>query len=104
VTPTLAERGLELPPEPADLRAETLALVQRAPAEGEALLESGEWIAGFLWDRWGPALERAGMQRAELVRIAAAYRRELWFWLAGERTWEHSAGGLRGRVLRRLTG
>jgi hypothetical protein len=103
VTPAVAERGLELPlpPEPAALRDQTRALVNRAPALGDALLEGGEWIAGFLWDRWGPVLERAGMQRAELARIAADYRRELWFWVVGERTWEHSAGGLRGRVLRR---
>jgi hypothetical protein len=31
------------------------------------------------------------------------YRRELWLWLAGERTWAHACSGLVGRVGRRLS-
>ena len=106
MTQTMADRGLELPlpAEPAALRAQTRELVERAPADGAALISGGEWIAGVLWDCWGAALERAGMHREQLVQIAADYRRELWFWVMRERTWAHCAGGLRGRVLRRLDG
>jgi hypothetical protein len=97
--------GLELPlpEEPAALRAATQALVERSPAEGAALIDRGEWIAEPLWSCWGTALERAGMGRAQLVRIAAGYRRELWLWVMRERTWAQCASGLRGRVLRRLS-
>jgi hypothetical protein len=102
---SLAVPGLELPlpEEPVALGAETRAVVERSPAAGAALIDRGEWIAEPLWRCWGAALERAGMSRARLVRIAAGYRRELWLWVMGERTWAQCASGLRGRVLRRLS-
>jgi hypothetical protein len=34
--------------------------------------------------------------------IVTGYCRELWLWVMGERTWAQSAGGLLGRVQRRL--
>ncbi|HZD75052.1 MAG TPA: hypothetical protein VE776_14395 [Actinomycetota bacterium] len=104
MTSSLAGRGLELalPEEPVALRAETRALVERSPAVGAALIDEGEWIAEPLWRCWGAALEQAGTSRAQLVRIAAGYRGELWLWVMGERTWAHCASGLGGRVLRRL--
>jgi hypothetical protein len=40
--------------------------------------------------------------RAELSAACHGYGRELWLWLAGERTWQQCASGLEGRVLRRL--
>jgi hypothetical protein len=105
MTATMASRGLELPlpAEPLALGAETRALVERAPDQGAALIDGGEWIAGTLWSAWGAALEEAGMRRAQLVRIAIDYRMELWLWVMRERTWAHCASGLRGRVLRRVT-
>ena len=103
---TGAAPGLELPlpPEPEALRAETRALVGRSPAEGAALIDAGEWIAGPLWRSWRAELEAAGMPREQLVRIAGEYRLELWLWVMGERTWAQCASGLRGRVLRRAGG
>lgn len=98
------ERGaplLELPPEPEGLRV----------GLRDALLDGGDWRAGFsddicvgvwLWSRWQPALEPAGCTREEFVDIVVANRRELWLWLGGDRRWEQYVTGLAGRVLRRL--
>jgi hypothetical protein len=96
------EPTLPLPEEPVELRARVRALVEEAPARGAALIDEGEWIADPLWERWGPLLEPAGMSRARFLQVVAGYRRELWLWVMGERTWAHSAGGLAGRLRRRL--
>jgi hypothetical protein len=93
---------LPLPEEPVELRARVRALVEEAPARGAALIDQGEWIVGPLWERWGSLLEPAGMSRARFLQVVAGYRRELWLWVMGERTWAQSAGGLLGRVRRRL--
>jgi hypothetical protein len=94
--------GLSLPEEPATLRRHTRALIQEDPERGRAVVDAGSWIADPLWERWGPALEAAGMERDRFDGIVAGYRRELWLWVMGERTWAQSAGGLLGRVQRRL--
>ncbi|HYT26949.1 MAG TPA: hypothetical protein VEP73_10750 [Actinomycetota bacterium] len=93
---------LALPPEPAELRARTWALAGQDPAGVTDLLGRGDWVADPLWRCWGPALEPAGMGRDQLRRIAVDYRRELWFWVMGERTWAQCVAGLLGRVRRRL--
>jgi hypothetical protein len=92
---------LELPPEPVALLDRTRRLAEQDPAAAGALLERGEWIARPLWDRWGPALRQAGWRRRDLVAVLVAYRRELWLWVMGERTWSQCAAGLLGRVRRR---
>jgi hypothetical protein len=94
--------GLALPEEPVELRRRTRALVEQDPERGAAVVDGGSWIADPLWERWGPALQRAGLDRDGFQRIVAGYRRELWLWVMGERTWAQSAGGLLGRVQRRL--
>jgi hypothetical protein len=94
---------LPVPEEPAELRRRTRTLAQQAPERAAAQLEAAEWVAAPLWARWGPALEPAGMSRARFLQVVAGYRRELWLWVMGERTWAHAAGGLAGRVRRRLT-
>jgi hypothetical protein len=93
---------LPLPEEPVALRASVRALVEGEPERGAALIDGAAWIADPLWERWGPPLEAAGMSRARFLQVVAGYRRELWLWVMGERTWAHSAGGLLGRVRRRL--
>jgi hypothetical protein len=93
---------LPLPEEPLALRLHTRALVEEAPDRGAALVDAGSWIADPLWEHWGPALERAGMDRGRFLGIVAGYRRELWLWVMGERTWSQAAGGLLGRVQRRI--
>ena len=94
---------LPLPEEPVALRDRVRALVEREPERGAALIDDAAWIADPLWECWGPLLEPAGMSRARFLRVVAGYRRELWLWVMGERTWAQSAGGLAGRVRRRLT-
>jgi len=93
---------LPLPAEPVELRRHTRALIERDPAQGLAVVEESAWIAGPLWGIWGPALRAAGVDRARFDQIVTGYRRELWLWVMGERTWAHCAGGLLGRVQRRL--
>jgi hypothetical protein len=94
---------LVVPPEPGELRASTRTLAQQDPAAAIALLGGGDWVLDPLWAAWGAALEPAGMSRERLRQIAVEYRRELWLWVMGERTWEQCAGGLLGRVRRRAT-
>jgi hypothetical protein len=93
---------LSLPEEPVTLRRHTRALIEEDPGRGGAVVDAGSWIADPLWERWGPALEASGMDRDHFDGIVAGYRRELWLWVMGERTWAQSAGGLLGRVQRRL--
>jgi hypothetical protein len=93
---------LSVPEEPVELRRRTRALVEQDPARGAALVDDGAFLADPLWQRWGPALEAAGLSRDRFGEIVAGYRRELWLWVMGERTWAQSAGGLLGRVKRRL--
>ena len=97
-----AAPDLPLPEEPVELRRRTRALVEQDPERGAAVLDDGAFLADPLWARWGPALEPAGLDRARFGQIVAGYRRELWLWVMGERTWAQSAGGLLGRVRRRL--
>ena len=92
---------LEYPLEPVEMRV----------ALREAILNGSNWRDGFaddicvgvwLWERWRPALEPAGMDRERFVDVIVDYRREVWLWLAGERLWEQLITGLAGRVARRL--
>ena len=94
---------LEHPAEPAAMRDELR----------DALLAGVDWREGFsdevcvgvwLWERWRPALEPAGMEREAFVDVVIGYRRELWLWLMGERGWDQVVAGLAGRVARRLPG
>jgi len=92
---------LEIPAEPVELR----------DGLREALLNGGDWRAGFsddicvgvwLWSIWQPTLEPSGCSREDFVDIVIANRRELWLWLLGDRRWEQYASGLAGRVIRRM--
>jgi hypothetical protein len=92
---------LDLPEEPGDMRV----------ALRDAILGGSDWREGFaddicvgvwLWERWRPALEPAGMDREQFVDVIVGYRREVWLWLAGERMWEPFVTGMAGRVARRL--
>jgi hypothetical protein len=54
----------------------------------------------WLWSRWS-TLGKVGLTRTS-SRHRAGYRREIWLWLAGERTWTQCCSGLVGRVSRRI--
>lgn len=97
------EVELEAPPEPRSLRE----------AMRGHLLDGGDWEDGYgpglgvgatLWEAWGPQLRAHGMDEAALDAAVRGYRREVWFWVLGDRSWQQIAGGLAGRVARRLPG
>ena len=89
---------LHLPSEPDVQRWRTRVLEH---ATLDEVIEKEDGVAAWLWDRWR-ALERHGMDEAAFVAVAAGYRREIWLWLMGERTWAHCCAGLAGRAERRL--
>lgn len=92
---------LHLPDEPVG-RAE--AWTEAVVGEGrdlESVLTAADGLAPWLWSRWR-TLASAGMSEDELARVVLDYRREIWLWLAGERTWAQCCSGLIGRVGRRL--
>jgi hypothetical protein len=95
-----AERPrLHVPSEPAEKSA-----WYRAVLDGAALADvvDGECgVAAWLWERWR-VLASAGLDRAAFGAVVSTYRRELWLWLAGERTWEQCCSGLLGRLDRRI--
>ena len=92
---------LHLPDEPV-ARAE--AWRDAVIGEGRDLgtvLAADDGLVPWLWSRWR-SLGSAGMSEGELARVVLDYRREIWLWLAGERTWAQCCSGLIGRIGRRL--
>jgi hypothetical protein len=67
----------------------------------DGVIEKEDGIAPWLWERWR-VLERAGLDRTAFFTIVDGYKRELWLWLMGERTWSQCCSGLIGRIARRL--
>jgi hypothetical protein len=67
----------------------------------DEVIEKEDGIAPWLWERWR-VLESAGLDRPRFVAIVTGYRREIWLWLMGERTWAQCCSGLIGRIDRRL--
>jgi hypothetical protein len=91
---------LGIPDEPVALRED----LHRAILGGQAWTDLPEDLdlAAWLWERWQPTLEPAGLDRRQFDVVAAAGRREQWLWVLGDRQWSQFADGLAGRVLRRL--
>jgi hypothetical protein len=86
--------------EPSDLRVSLRERALDAQTEDDRTYTGclGAWI----WERWRSALEPAGLSREAFMEIVTGYRRELWFWLLGDREWDPLVIGLAGRVWRRL--
>jgi len=95
-------KELPLPPEPAELRAETRALVEDSPEEGIQLVNEARFLTDLLWIEWAEKLEGAGMGYERFLQIARGYADEIRLWVVGERLWDHCVAGLAGRTLRRL--
>jgi hypothetical protein len=66
-----------------------------------AVLAADDGLTPWLWARWS-SLSTVGVTKDAFAHIVADYRRELWLWLAGERTWAQACSGLVGRVSRRI--
>jgi hypothetical protein len=66
-----------------------------------AVLRADDGLIAWLWSRWS-TLGPVGLSQEAFAQIVVGYRREVWLWLAGERTWVQSCSGLVGRVSRRM--
>ncbi len=91
---------LHLPEEPTVRAERWLAAVVDGADLGD-VLTGDDGLVDWLWSRWR-ILASAGMIRDDLARVVVDYRREVWLWLAGERTWAQCCSGLVGRIARRL--
>jgi hypothetical protein len=101
VTVTVAEAPvLHVPDEPTVLVEHWLDTVRSGQGLDEVLSGDGG-ITPWLWSRWR-SLAAVGIDEDELGRIVDGYRRELWLWMAGERTWAQCCAGLIGRIDRRI--
>ena len=98
----LAQKSVPLREGPAELRAETRALLEESPEEGSRLIGEAAFVADLLWADWEDLLEPAGMPYDRFIQISRGYADELRLWVVGERPWDHCAAGLAGRVQRRL--
>jgi hypothetical protein len=70
-------------------------------ADLESVITGQDGVATWLWRRWS-SLAAAGVSEDIFAAVVLEYRREIWLWLAGERTWVQACSGLVGRVSRRL--
>lgn len=94
-------KDLEVPPEPVEELERVRALVLESPEVWGRLGASGVWLTDALWPWWGQTLGEAAISKSAMDEVVAGYRGELWGWIMGERTWEHAASGLAGRLERR---
>ena len=91
---------LHVPDEPTARADAWLAAIHEG-RELDEVLAGDDGFVPWLWSRWR-SLSSSGLTEDELARIVVDYRREIWLWLAGERTWVQCCSGLIGRVTRRL--
>ena len=94
------EPVLHVPDEPV-ARAEVWLARVLEGAEPKVVVTGDDGVADWLWSRWR-FLASAGFSQDDLGRIVSDYQREIWLWLAGERTWNQCCSGLIGRIARRI--
>ncbi len=92
--------SLHVPDEPT-VRAEAWLSAVLEGGDLSEVLRAEDGLARWLWARWS-SLEKSGVSFDAFADMVIAFRREIWLWLAGERTWAHTCSGLLGRVGRRL--
>ena len=92
--------GLHMPDEPT-ARADAWLRAVHDGEDLERVLTGEDGVTAWLWSRWR-SLATAGVDEHALGEVVLGYRRELWLWLAGERTWSQCCSGLIGRITRRI--
>jgi hypothetical protein len=91
---------LHVPDEPVVAKARWLDEIRSGVPLDEVLVADGGLVE-WLWARWR-VLDASGFGEKSLAALVLDYRRELWLWLEGERTWAQCCSGLLGRLGRRL--
>lgn len=91
---------VHVPDEPEVQAERWLAAVLGGQRLDEVLCGTGG-VSEWLWSRWR-VLGTSGLDQRGLDAIVIGYQREVWLWLAGERTWAQCCSGLIGRIRRRL--
>jgi hypothetical protein len=99
-TPTVP--APHVPDEPV-VRAEHWLAAVLEGRELQSVLRDADGFVAWLWARWR-SLASVGIDEEQLGAIVLGYRREIWLWLAGERTWAQCCSGLIGRITRRIAG
>jgi hypothetical protein len=94
--------ALHIPDEPVGRRDRWYAAVL-AGAPLHEVVEGADGVAEWLFVRWR-VLATVGLDAKDFATLVGGYRREIWLWLGGERTWAQCCSGLAGRVSRRLGG
>lgn len=96
----------DLPPiAPAEtLQQEVRTQILDHPDTWPDMAGDGRWLTDQLWPHWAATLEPHDVTNDHLAQVVAGYRRELWLWIVGERTWEHTLTALAGRLWRRTPG
>ena len=97
----MSEIRLHIPDEPAVLADRWLEQVTEGREDLGKVLVGHDGLAAWLWRRW-QSLSTFGVTEADVEAMMLAYRRELWLWLVGERTWTQACSGLLGRIERRI--
>jgi len=92
--------GLHVPDEPTARAASWLHSLNEGQ-DFENVLVGDDGVTSWLWTRWR-SLAGAGIDERALGDIVLGYRRELWLWLVGDRTWAQCCSGLIGRIARRI--
>ena len=95
-------KRLSVPDEPIEIKARTRTLLEVSPEEGSRVIADAAFVSDLFWEEWRSDLEGAGMGYERFLEISQSYAGELRLWVVGERTWDHCAAGLAGRLLRRL--
>jgi hypothetical protein len=90
---------LHVPDEPVERKRRWLEAVNEG-ADLRSVLGGPGGFEEWLWSRWR-SLAAVGVSEERFVEVVDGYRREVWLWLAGERTWGQCCSGLAGRISRR---
>ena len=92
---------LTVPDEPEGMREEIRAHLVDLGVNYAQVLESAGPLVNYLWKHWEPTLTFHGFGWQEYQDVIGDYKRELWLWAMGERTFRQFVTDLEGRLGRR---